>query len=1003
MKLDLKSKLLILLIIPLIFVIALSLTILSDIYSDKKDLELTKHHILEAETISRVAHYMQIERGVTVGLISSANIDTNSELLLDAKKNVDRAIDDAIARVSLCQICANNGDTLALLKKIKSRTSTDLLNSSAVDARRYYTEKIASLHNLIKVIPTLIDDKENRNYIQSYSYLSSAKEALAQNRAILTEVFTNKDFLNGTFTSFKQNLKIYDLDTQSFITSAPKKVLYFYNEIFKGEAVEETFRIMDAALNNSDANLVESSYWFDKSTQSINLLKKTEDRLFSEVNHLINEKLDAVSYKLISLLLFLIISAVVITFLIVLIVRKILFSANVLESQYDNSLVLLEQYKSTVDGSFIVSKTDPNGIITYVNDEFCKLSGYSKEELIGRAHNIMRHPDMPKETFADLWHTIKDLKKPWSGDMKNLSKDGSAHWLKAIINPILDKDGNVVEYIGMRTDITQQKEITDYFENQLKISTKNFDCSIHLSKEYEKAIDSSTILSRTDKDGNITYANDKFLEITGYTLEEIVGKNFKILNHQDTREEFYTELWNTISNGNIWHGVIKNITKSGRDFWAKTTIVPIKDLNNEIMQYLAIKFDITEIVEQRREFERVAKTDPLTGCGNRFRLNSDMRELENLSAAVFNIDNFRQINDFYGHQFGDLIIKSTANKIYGLFLQDDYFKFYRLQGDEFIAIAINYSRELFIEKVKNILDAIKEKFMIKDEEMLISCSCGVSFEDKEHLLSTANMALNVAKKTNVDFLIYSEDISLNRQYENNINWTRKLSNALKENNLITYYQPIVNNTTLSYEKYECLVRMVDDGKIVSPFFFLEVAKRTRQYFDITRTVIYQAFETFKDSNAEFSINISILDMLEPKVSEYILKMLQEYDIGSRVVFEIVESEYIENFDGVIKFITAVKKYNCKIAIDDFGTGYSNFAYLIKLKADYLKIDGSLIRNIDKDTSALLVVSAIVEFSKKLEMKTIAEFVESEEIFTIVKDLGIDYSQGYYFSMPKNSL
>jgi len=190
---------------------------------------------------------------------------------------------------------------------------------------------------------------------------------------------------------------------------------------------------------------------------------------------------------------------------------------------------------------------------------------------------------------------------------------------------------------------------------------------------------------------------------------------------------------------------------------------------------------------------------------------------------------------------------------------------------------------------------------------------------------------------------------------------------------------------------------------VAPFFFLEVAKQTRQYFDITKTVLYQAFEMFKEKDVEFSINLSILDIVEPKISKYILSMLKKYDIGPRVVFEIVESEYMENFEGVMNFIGEVKKYNCKIAIDDFGTGYSNFEYLIKLKADYLKIDGSIIKNIDKDENAYLVVSTIVEFSKKLGMKTIAEYVESEEIFKIVKELGIDYSQGYYFSEPKEEI
>lgn len=199
------------------------------------------------------------------------------------------------------------------------------------------------------------------------------------------------------------------------------------------------------------------------------------------------------------------------------------------------------------------------------------------------------------------------------------------------------------------------------------------------------------------------------------------------------------------------------------------------------------------------------------------------------------------------------------------------------------------------------------------------------------------------------------------------------------------------------------MRIVEDSKPISPIHFLGVAKQTRQYASITQTMIYQAFELFKDKDIHFSINLSILDILEPQTTSYILQMLQEYNIGSRVIFEIVESESIDNFDGITDFIREVKKYNCKIAIDDFGTGYSNFEYLIKMQADYLKIDGSLIKNLNKDKNALLIVSTIVDFSKKLGMKTVAEFVENEEIFEIVKSIGVDYSQGYYFSEAKKEL
>lgn len=995
MKLDLKLRLLIILVIPLLFVIGLSLTLLYSILDDKKNLEFTKHHILEAEAVSRTVHSLQVERGVTTEVMAGGKVDENSKELLAAKEISDIAISETKRRMLSCGTCVDNA-SIKILDDLKSREDANILNMPISEARCFYTKKIAALLNLIKITPSLIEDKENRNYIQSYSYLSSAKEELGQIRALLVQIILSKEFSNDTFVLFKEHLKIYNNEAQSFKTVADKEIISFYNDTFKGEDVDEVFKIIDTVIKSREKAVfgIDPIIWFDKATKSINLLKNIEDHLFDTVHALINKKLDSIYYKLAMLLSFLGISAIIITILLLLIARKILFSANSLESKYDNSILLLEQYKSAVDGSFIVSKTDENGIITYVNDEFCKVSGYTREELLGKTHAIMKHPDIDIKQFTQMWHTIKELKKPWIGEIKNLAKNGSTYWLKAIISPIVDIDGNIIEYIAVRSDITQQKEIATYFEGQLKISTNNFNRSMHISKEYEKAIDSSTILLRTDVNGVITYANDKFLEISKYSLQELVGKNHNFMNSQ---EEVL------VSHKNLWQGVIKSKTKDGVDFWTKTTIVPIKNLDNEIIEYLEIRFDITEIMRHKEEFEIAAKTDSLTGCGNRLRLHYDMQERENQSVVVFNLDNFRQINDFYGHDFGDLVIQTIANKIYKFIYHDKNLKFYRLQGDEFITLAVDYPKEALIEKTKSIIELIKQKFYVRNEEILISCCAGISFEPKEHLLSTANMALKIAKKSNIDFLVYSSKISLEDQYKNNLKWTRKLSNAIKDGNLAAYYQPIIDNKSLKSDKYECLIRMIDNKKVVSPQYFLDVAKQTRQYFEITKAVISQSFELFKDSDAHFSINLSVLDILEQQTTEFIFKMLREYGIGEKVIFEIVESESIDNFDDIVNFISEVKKYGCKIAIDDFGTGYSNFEYLIKLQADYLKIDGSLIKNLNKDKNALLVVSTIVEFSKKLGMKTVAEFVENEEVFNIVRDLGVDYSQGYYFSEAKANI
>ncbi|MGE4420493.1 MAG: EAL domain-containing protein [Sulfurimonas sp.] len=976
MKIDIKSKLFFLTIVPSLIILFLSIGKIVHDLESKKDLEQTRQHILEAKTISNIVHFMQIERGLSTGFIAGeSNVE---DLLLKIRRDLDTTLKD----LKLIGYAKKNID-LSFIESIKTtREEIDSFNLSTSDVQKRYTHQIATLLDFAKIISTMMEEKSDRNYIQAYGFVSFAKENLGQIRALLQETFVKNSLTQENLIHVHRSFYIYNIAINRFKQSLQEHPFYsdLYEKMIQEESFKKIFEIINSILNTKESALlhVNPSSWFELATKSINNLKELEERLFLDAQISIDTKIKDINQTiiLVSFLLFLLFS--ILALFMHTIVKNILFSTHLLNEEFENSLVLLDQYKSSVDDSFIVSKTDTNGIIRYVNDAFCKISGYSREELIGSSHSIIRHPDMPKETFEDLWHTIKVLKMSWSGDFKNLSKDGSTYWLKGFVKPIVDKNGNIVEYIAIKTDMTQQKEIMEYFENQLKITERNFDDMIHISKEYENAIDNSTILSRIDKNRNIIYINDKFAKISEYTIDELKGKNHAVLLSPETAQKQYEEIWNVLSSSQkAWHGVLENRKKSGKLFWTDTSILPIKNLEGNVIEYLLIRNDITPIIEQKMEIEKIAYTDLLTGYANRFDLHLDIENAESPYIAIFNLDNFRQINDFYGHEFGNLVIISIANKIYNLISQEKNLKFYRLQGDEFAVLADNFYKELFVLEVKKIIDSIKEKFSIQNKELLISCSSGVSFEDKEHLLSSANMALSTARSKNIDFLVYNESKSLNKVYEENMYWTKKLSDAIKNNDIISFYQPIVNNSNLAYEKYECLVRMRDGEKIISPFFFLEVGKKTRQYFSITKAVIEQAFEKFKNIDAEFSVNLSINDILEPDITEFILKMLQKHDIGAKVVFEIVESEYIVNFEGVIRFINEVKKYGCKIAIDDFGTGYSNFAYLIKLKADYLKIDGSLIKNIDTDKNALLVVSTIVEFSKKLGMRTIAEFVENE--------------------------
>lgn len=196
--------------------------------------------------------------------------------------------------------------------------------------------------------------------------------------------------------------------------------------------------------------------------------------------------------------------------------------------------------------------------------------------------------------------------------------------------------------------------------------------------------------------------------------------------------------------------------------------------------------------------------------------------------------------------------------------------------------------------------------------------------------------------------------------------------------------------------------MIDeDGTIISPFKFLNVAKKSKLYSVLTQKVIEKSFNYFKYKDVEFSINLSLEDILHKPTISFLEQMLNENKkAAQRFIVEIVEEEGIENYQEISDFIERLKYLGCKVAIDDFGTGYSNFEYLMKLNVDIVKIDGSMIKYINQDLNAKVVTELIVSFTKKLNIKTVAEFVHSEEIFEIVKDMGIDYSQGFYLGTPK---
>ncbi|XPS40690.1 EAL domain-containing protein [Aliarcobacter butzleri] len=524
----------------------------------------------------------------------------------------------------------------------------------------------------------------------------------------------------------------------------------------------------------------------------------------------------------------------------------------------------------------------------------------------------------------------------------------------------------------------------------------------HILKQYNEATKDSNIISTADLKGNITYVNDKFCEVSLYTYEEVLGKPHSIVRGEED-DEIFQQLWETIKNKKVWYGVLKNRKKNGDFYWVDINIRPILNEKNEIIEYIAIRHEITDLVLKTEELKRNLRLDSLTNIGNRYKLIEDVSKSVNPCISILDIVSFSDVNDFFGYKTGDNVLKIVARKIEELLIDKENYKVYRDHSDTFCIVAQNEDRDKFIKNIDEISKTIgKVPIVIKSRELYVQLSYVFSFESKENLLETANIIKRYSQ-ANKNIIIYDKALELEKDYEKNIFWTLKIKKALDEDKIVPYFQPIYNLKTNKIEKYEALVRLIDGNNVISPYYFLDISKKSKQYLQLTKTMIQKTFDYFRDKDFEFSINLTFEDIKSEYISSFIIELLKEYKIGHRVVFEIVESEEIDNFRKINEFFVTIREYGCKIAIDDFGSGYSNFEYLAKLNVDYIKIDGSLIKDILINKSSQNIVSMLVNFAKGQKVKTIAEFVSNKDILNKVRELGIDYVQGYYIKEPIASI
>jgi PAS domain S-box-containing protein len=515
--------------------------------------------------------------------------------------------------------------------------------------------------------------------------------------------------------------------------------------------------------------------------------------------------------------------------------------------------------------------------------------------------------------------------------------------------------------------------------------------NLHFLQEYQKATNESSIVSKTDIFGIITYVNDEFCKISEYSRDELIGQNHNIVRHPDNPSSIFKTIWETIRDEKkIWKGIVRNKTKNGKSYYVDSLIMPILDLEGNILEYISLRNNISDIMNPSKQLSDAIKnaTEPLL--------------------IYIKLDKFDTIEEFYDNDTVEIIQNKTALLLQDVFSETYNFdKIYQLGNGEYALIIEKsyYIRDKyeFISGLKHYQEIIKNmKIDLDDIEFDIAILISLAYK-KDKILESVKLGIKKLLKNRQDFIISNNLAEIGqKKAQENMKTVSMIKNAINNDKIVSYFQAIVDNSNQNILKYESLVRLIDENNTaLTPFFFLETAKKSNYYSKITHIVLKNSFEMLDRCTQDISINLSALDIEQKNTREKVFSLLEKNKNSThRIVFELLEDEGVKDFNIVKEFITKVKKYGVKIAIDDFGAGYSNFERLLDYQPDILKIDGCLIKNIDTSSYSLSAVKSIVTFAKEQNLETIAEFIENETIFNIIRELGVDYSQGYYFAKPE---
>ncbi len=662
-------------------------------------------------------------------------------------------------------------------------------------------------------------------------------------------------------------------------------------------------------------------------------------------------------------------------------------------------------FRAVFDNAAVgIAQLKPDGTFLQINHRFCQWLGYTHDEVID-AGITFTQITLPEDRAADLVQAERISTgeiSSYSLEKRYLCKNGEPFWANVAVKAVRDSKGVPVYFVSAVHDISERKRT----EEKLLMSASVF---THAREG----------IMITEVDGTIIDVNESFTRITGFSRDEALGRNPRMLKSGQQSASYYEVLWRSLKENGFWYGETWNRRKNGEVFAEMQTISAVRDAQGNTRHYVSLFSDITAIKEHEKQLEYIAHFDALTNLPNRVlladrlqqALNQAQRRDQLVAVAYLDLDGFKTINDRFGHDAGDRLLMSVSSRMKDALREGDTLA--RIGGDEFVAVLVDLpDTQTCLPLLNRLLTAASEPLLVADSRLQVSASLGVTFFpqaddiDAGQLLRQADQAMYQAKlsgKNRFHVFDAEQDRSVRGHYES----LARIRQALGAGELVLYYQPKVNMRSGAVVGAEALIRWQHPERgLLAPALFLPVIENHPLAVEVGEWVMTTALAQLvlwraQGLDVPVSVNVGARQLQQRDFVTRLQAILQAHPQISPdcLELEVLETSALEDIGGVSQVIEACRVMGVKFALDDFGTGYSSLTYLKRLPVTLLKIDQSFVRDMLDDADDLAILKGVIGLARAFNREIIAEGVETVAHGTALLQLGCELAQGYGIARP----